>query len=211
LFEPILAQIKDLAISNIGFSPDVLRAMGIGFIGSFLFSIYYIYRRYTTSDLLPSVYLYCAITIILGLVFNYVSFRALDSLSTKQGAVVGLVDLLSFAIGLFPILAVQWLTQTVYKAFGQRRRRSDLFSLDQLDGISQAQEIRLRDFGIDDAQNLASTEIPQLLISTPFPVQTVVDWVDQAVLMVLLNDENTLGNFRSAHVRTLTDFRDLWG
>ena len=118
--------------------------------------------------------------------------------------------MLSFAIGFFPILAVQWLTQTVYKAFGQRPRRSDLFLLDQLDGISQAQELRLRDFGIDDAQNLASTEIPLLLINTPFPVQTVVDWVDQAILMVLLNNVNTLDNFRKAHVRTMTDFRDLW-
>jgi hypothetical protein len=98
----------------------------------------------------------------------------------------------------------------VYKAFRQRQRRSDLFPLDQLDGISQSQEVRLRDFGIDDAQNLASTEIPLLLINTPFPVQTVVDWVDQAVLMVLLNDVNALDNFRKAHVRTMTDFRDLW-
>lgn len=200
----------------IGITVQVQRAMAFGFLGSLLFSFYYVYRRYTTSDLQPSVYLYCAITIMLGLVFNYIAFRALDGLSgtpesTREGVVAGLVDILSFAVGFFPILAVQWLTNTVYRAFGQPRRRSDMFPLDQLDGISQSQEIRLRDFGIDDAQNLASTEMPLLLINTPFPVQTVVDWVDQAVLMVLLNNVNTLDSFRKAHVRTMTDFRDLWG
>jgi hypothetical protein len=202
-------------IAQVGLTGDVLRAMGFGFLGGFLFSAYYIYRRYTTSDLLPSVYLYCAITIVLGLVLNYIAFRALQGMrdnpsESLQGLIVGVVDLISFAIGFFPILAVQWLTQVVYKALGRRERRSDLFPLDQLDGISQAQEIRLRDFGIDDAQNLASAELPILLINTPFPVQTVVDWVDQAILMVLLNDSNALDNFRKAHIRTMTDFRDLW-
>jgi hypothetical protein len=213
IFAPLSADLAALPIAAIGFSPDVLRAMSLGFLGSFLFSAYYIYRRYTTSDLLPPVYLYCAMTILLGMIFNYMAFDALLNISENppEGLGAGLLGLLSFAIGFFPILAVQWLSQTVYKALGQRRRRSDLFPLDQVDGISQSQEIRLRDFGIDDAQNLASTEMPLLLINTPFPVQTVVDWVDQAILMVLLNDLNALDNFRKAHVRTMTDFRDLWG
>jgi hypothetical protein len=226
-------------LDDLGLTAAVLRAMGFGFLGGFLFSAYYIYRRYTTSDLLPSVYLYCAITIVLGLILNFIAFRALEGMTTSaaatqsmetnsvppgemvppgapaqgnrsNGVISGMADLLSFAIGFFPILAVQWFTQVVYKALGRRQRRSDLFPLDQLDGISQSQEIRLRDFGIDDAQNLASAELPMILINTPFPVQTVVDWIDQAILMVLLNDSNALDNFRKAHVRTMTDFRDLW-
>jgi hypothetical protein len=198
--------------------PDsILRAMSFGFLGSLLFSFYYVYRRYTTSDLLPAVYLYCAITMLLGMIFNYIAFQTFSGMSTSgtvdttgQGVVSGMIDLMSFAVGFFPILAISWFTQMVYKAFGQRQRRSDLFPLDQLDGISQSQELRLRDFGIDDAQNLASTEIPLLLIHTSFPVQTVVDWVDQAVLMVLLNNMSTFDSFRKAHIRTMTDFRDLW-
>jgi hypothetical protein len=202
---------------TMGLSREVMRAIAFGFLGSLLFSYYNVYRRYTTSDLLPSVYLYCAITIILGMVFNYVSFRSLEGISSNnvsnqdpERLLQGVSDLLAFAIGLFPILAVQWLTRTVYKAFGQRQRRSDLFALDQIDGISQAQEVRLRDYGIDDAQNLASVEMPMLLINTPFPVQRVVDWVDQSILMVLLNDISALDNFRKAHIRTMTDFRDVW-
>jgi hypothetical protein len=217
LFMPMV-EIGDVRLTSIGLTAQVLRAMSFGFLGSLLFSFYYVYRRYTTSDLLPSVYLYCAITMILGMVFNYIAFRALDGLggttddnATSGNVVTGLVDILSFAVGFFPILAVQWLTTTVYRAFGQRQRRSDQFPMDQIDGISQSQEIRLRDYGIDDAQNLASVEMPLLLINTPFPVQTVVDWVDQAVLMVLLNNVNMLDSFRKAHVRTMTDFRDLWG
>ena len=214
LFMP-LSDVMDLSISDIGLTPDVLRAMALGFLGSFLFSAHYVYRRFTTSDLLPSVYLYCFITIALGIIFNYVLFRTIEEMSGNLkelpgGLEAGAMDLLAFAIGLFPIMAVQWLTRTAYKAFGQPQRRSDLLPLDQLDGIDAPQEIRLRDFGISDAQNLASTEIPLLLINTPFPVQTVVDWVDQAILMVLLNDMNALDSFRKAHIRTMTDFRDFW-
>jgi hypothetical protein len=52
---------------------DTLQAMRYGFVDAYLFSIFWVYRRYTTLDLQPYVYLYCTLTIIAGLGFNYVA------------------------------------------------------------------------------------------------------------------------------------------
>jgi hypothetical protein len=201
-----------IRVSAVGLTPEVLRAIGFGFLGGFLFSVTQIYRRYTMFDLLPSVYLYCAVAILAGIIFNYFAFTSLLALSeTSDGLTGGVLDVLAFSLGFFPLLALQWLSRITYTAFNQTQRRSDLLRLDQIDGLSQSHEVRLRDEAIDDAQNLASADIPTLLISTRFSVQTVIDWVDQAILLVLLNDSAALDSFRKARVRTMTDFRDLWG
>ncbi len=62
---------------------NTLRAMNYGFLGAYLFSAQLVYRRYTTFDLQPSVYTYCVITLIAGLVFNFVAFKAIDSLTSS--------------------------------------------------------------------------------------------------------------------------------
>jgi hypothetical protein len=208
-FMPLL----DLAsLDSIGLTALVLRAMRIGFLGTLLFSLYYVYRRYTTFDLSPHVYLYCAIMMTSGLVLNYVFFSLLDSVmvNPQEGLIPGVLDMVSFLIGFFSILSVQGLTRTAYEAFGQQQRRSDLFRLAQIDGISELHEVRLRDIGIDNIQNLAAVNIPMLLLSTPFPIQVIVDWVDQAILIVMLSDEYMLESLRKEHIRTWSDFFDRW-
>ena len=203
-----------------GVSPDllndaVLQAMRFGFIGGYLFSMQLIYRRYTTYDLQPSVYMYCALTILGGLAFNYVSFQAIAAIAGSPDAAQatgiggGLFAILAFALGFFPLMAVQWLTRIAYSALGMSNRRSEDLPLSLIDGISQLHETRLRDHGIDNVQNLASADLPFLLINTTFNAPEVLDWVDQAILYLYLAPSD-IESFRRGRVRTISDFRDMW-
>ena len=102
---------------------QTLWAMRYGFLGAYLFSIQIIYRRYTTYDLLPSVYLYCALTMIGGLIFNYALSVAIVGTPTAELAANSetlpvALSVIAFALGFFPLLAVQWLSRMIQKTDG---------------------------------------------------------------------------------------------
>ncbi len=194
---------------------NTLQAMRFGFLGAYVFSIQLIYRRYTTSDMQPAVYLYCAIVIVCGLIFNFVAFEALQYIAGSQavqavtGIGAGLLAIVAFSLGYFPYLAITWFNRLSYQALGVSQRREDALSLSLIDGISSLHEVRLRDNGVDNVQNLAAVEISELLVNSTFSAQQVIDWVDQAILYLYL-DANGADSFRRAGVRTASDFNDLW-
>lgn len=190
-----------------------VQAIRYGFFGSYLFSAFLVYRRFSTNDLHPTVYLYCAFTIIAGLVFNYVAMEALTSITSAQGEATGvgggLLAIIAFALGYFPYLAVRWFNRLAFTSLGVNQRRTDVLPLSLIDGISEWHETRLRDTGIDDIQNLASAEIRELLVNTAFNVQEIIEWIDQATLYLYL-EPSEIESFRRAKIRMTSDFCGVW-
>ncbi len=190
----------------------VVTALRYGFVGAYIFSIQLVYRRYTTMDLQPTVYMNCTITLIAGLAFNYTAFLAIDSLRIQNadtGLGAGIFAILAFSLGYFPLLAIGWFNKVATDALGQKERRADSLPLSVIDGISQFHETRLRDEGIDNVQNLASAKIDELLLNTRFNVQQVLEWIDQAFLHLYI-DPGKIDSFRRGGVRTISDFHALW-
>ncbi|MBN1284302.1 MAG: tetratricopeptide repeat protein [Anaerolineae bacterium] len=194
---------------------NTLQAIRVGFLGAYLFAAQLVYRRYTTSDLQPTVYLNGALTLVAGMVFNYVAFEAIVYLAETPpqdpvtGVGAGLLSILAFSLGYFPNLALNWFSQVAYSTLGVSRRRADALPLSLIDGISQWHEARLRDIGIDNVQNLASYDIRELLLNTTFSGHQVIDWIDQA-LFYLYVEERRVERFREASIRTISDFREMW-
>jgi tetratricopeptide (TPR) repeat protein len=195
---------------------NTLQAMRYGFVGAYVFSIQLIYRRYTTLDLQLTVYLNCVLTLIAGLVFNYVAFETISNVSSSAGnsspttgAEAGIAAIVAFSLGYFPYLAIGWFNRLAHGALGARQRRSDQLQLGLIDGISQLHETRLRDEGIDNIQNLASVQIDELLLKTRFTAQQVIEWVDQAVLYLYL-EPSEIDSFRRGGVRTINNFQAYW-
>jgi hypothetical protein len=195
---------------------DTLQAMRYGFVGAYLFAILWVYRRYTTRDLQPYVYLQCTLTIIAGLGFNYVAFEAINKLHASPspnpdiaGVGAGLVAVTAFSLGFFPSLATRWFNRLAHSALNETQHRADQFPLGLIDGISRFHESRLLDEGIDNIQNLASASIKDLLCHTRYSAQQVVEWIDQAVLYSYL-EPSEIESFRRGGVRTISDFRDFW-
>ena len=145
-------------------STNTLQAMRYGFLGGYVFSLQLIYRRYTTDDLQPAVYLYCAFAIAMGLIFNFVAFEALQGIAGSQAAQppaqpaaanigllakeaqqpaqqvtgigAGLVAIVAFSLGYFPSLAISWFNRISYRALGVAQNRSEELPLSLIDGIS---------------------------------------------------------------------------
>lgn len=191
-----------------GFDAPVLDAMSYGFLGAYIFSIQLIYRRYTTFDLQPSVYMNCTLTLIAGLAFNFTAFTAVASAIGNEG-LNGLSAVVAFSLGYFPLLAIRWFNKLTNAALGNDGYRVDSLPLSVIDGISQFHETRLRDEGIDNVQNLASAKIDQLLASTRFNAQQLLEWIDQAILHSYI-DAGNIESFRRTGVRKVTDFLELW-
>lgn len=194
---------------------NTLYAMQVGFLGAYLFAAQLTYRRYTTSDIQPAIYLNGALTIVAGLAFNFIAFEAINSLSdaptdtSLTGVSAGLTAVLAFALGYFPNLALTWFSQIAYSTLGVNRRSADELPLSLIDGISQWHEARLRDIGIDNIQNLAAYDITELLLKTTFSGYQVIDWIDQALLFLYLGARR-VDRFREAGIRTVSDFREMW-
>lgn len=191
---------------------EQIDALGYGFLGAYIFCIQLIYRRYTTFDLQPSVYMNCTLTLIAGLAFNYTAFTTIAALagtSQTEGIGAGLSAIVAFSLGYFPMLAIRWFNELTNAALGNNGYRIDSLPLSVIDGISQFHETRLRDEGIDNVQNLASVKIDHLLASTPFNAQQALEWIDQAILISYI-DPGNVESFRRIGVRKVSDFLELW-
>jgi hypothetical protein len=134
--------------------------MWYGFVGAYLFSIFWVYRRYTTLDLQPYVYLYCTLTIIAGLGFNHVALEAINKLISSSsspdadiaGIGAGLVGITAFSLGSFPSLTTRWFNRLAHSVLIESPHRADRFPLGLIDGISRFHESRLLDEGIDNTE-----------------------------------------------------------
>ena len=193
------------------------RAMQFGFLGAYVYCLNLVYRRYTTLDLQPHVYLFCVVGLIAGMVFNYVAFIAITNIAAStaagdtefKGIGAGAAAIMAFSLGYFPNLAIRWFGRVSRTSVHERQRRSDALPLSLIDGISELHESRLQDEGIDNVQNLAAANIRDLVVKTPFSAQQIVEWTDQAVLYLYL-DPGEIESFRRAGVRTVSDFCDIW-
>lgn len=193
---------------------DTQHGMQLGFLGAYVFCLNVVYRRYTTRDLEPHVYLSCAVGLIAGMIFNYVAFTAITSVATTSpegftGVGAGAAAILAFSLGYFPNLAIRWFGRISRTSVHERQRRSDALPLALIDGISELHESRLQDAGIDNVQNLAAVDIRAMVEKTPFSAHQIVEWVDQAVLYLYV-DPGEIESFRKAGVRSVSDFRDIW-
>lgn len=191
--------------------------MQLGFLGAYIYCLNLVYRRYTTRDLQPHVYLSCGIGLIAGMVFNYAAFTAITNVANSpspdaaefKGVGAGAAAILAFSLGYFPNLAIRWFGRISRSSVRERQRRSDALPLSFIDGVSELHESRLQDEGIDNVQNLASADIHDLVEKTPYSAQEIVEWVDQALLYLYI-DSGEIDSFRRAGVRSVTDFRDIW-
>jgi hypothetical protein len=60
-------------------------------------------------------------------------------------------------------------------------------ALTQLDGVDLYESTRLETEGITDIPSLAKADLVSVMVSTRLPVERLVDWMDQAVLLLLLD------------------------
>lgn len=176
--------------------------MAFAIMGSYISSSRYIYRRFSTIDLTPGNYFSVGLrTVMAALVSLMLSFLFTDTELVNGNMIL----VIAFLTGIFPDSGLKLLLEKT-KLFQKEDSGHKNYPLEYVEGISELHKIRLNEVGIDNVQNLAQFNFFMLIIKTPFPVRTLMDWTAQARL--ILEFQEDFKSLQKAGIRTILDFTD---
>jgi hypothetical protein len=188
------------------FAPEK-SAVTFAFLGAYFFAIQLVARSYLRGDLRPKSYGSIAVRILIVVILAWV----LEEIA--GGDPTGLLAAV-FVAGIVPETAVQWIVEFVKRVPWSSGASADVVErhpLTQLEGIDLYDRTRLMDEGVSNVEALAHHDLIDLMLRTRIPAPRLVDWVDQAILFLHLQDaeepvEHRLQNrLRSYGIRTATD------
>ena len=166
----------------------VLVPAAFGFLGAYFFSLQMLIKRFMRRDLGPNVYNAVSMRIILATLGVWVAAQWIE-LANKMPTGHGTVFMLSFAVGAFPLIIWQLVASMLKRLPGVFFALPNLVGtqpLSQLDGLSVWHEARLDEEDIENVPNLATADIVELMLNTKIAPNRIIDWVDQAILLMVL-------------------------
>ena len=160
-----------------------------GYLGAYVFSVQELTRRYNTFDLQPQVYSTIIMRMLVSVAITFVGSSLILAAGGKlsagdqtQTSAMAWAAAAAFAIGTFPSSGIRWLQEQANRVLNTKPTNGLELSLHDLQGISALHEARLSEMGIDDVQNLATSDIRKILLTTRFDTQTIINWIDRAIL-----------------------------
>jgi hypothetical protein len=158
------------------------------FLGAYFYILQMLVRRYFQNDLKATAYINATMRIVIVILLVWV----LDPLLADAGWSQNQRSALAFVIGVFPTVGWQVLVKLLLKIPGVFVSSLEpTHKLTDLDGLNIWYESRLLEVGVEDMQHLATTDIVDLMLNTRIPVDRLVDWIDQALLYIRVDDEIT--------------------
>lgn len=178
-------------------------SLSFAFLGAYFFVLQMLVRRFFQNDLKPTAYVNATVRIIIVVLLVWVLDPVLpESLGQAERSAI------AFVIGVFPTIgwqALQSFVAVLLKRAVPALEAKD--PLSELDGMNVWYEARLVEEGIEDVQNLATTDISNALLRTRIPPERLIDWVDQALLH-LHAEEDDRKQLRRFGIRTATNLLD---
>jgi hypothetical protein len=157
------------------------------FLGAYFFSLQMLFRRYVRSDLRGSAYMAVVIRIVLAVVGIWV-IQQIGAVGGWSGQPELLM--LGFVVGVFPTVVWQVLRSAAMKTFCiALPSLASRLPLERLDGLTVWHEARLEEEDVENVGAMATVDVVDLLVNTRFPVERIVDWIDQSILLVHLGPD----------------------
>jgi hypothetical protein len=154
----------------------------VGFIGVTIFNYGHLLRRLYLWDLTPHVYWNAIHRVWLVIAVAFV-ISASSSFGVMENAKDASTYIVFFSLGFIINSTLLKLIEQSQKYFKFSRLRVDELPLSMIQGINFWHEYRLEEEGIENVQNLATCDVLELAISTRYNLRTLLDWVDQAILV----------------------------
>lgn len=184
-------------------------ALAYGFVGAYFFIIQMLIRRYFQDDLKTSAYINATARIVAVLLLVTVLHTIWPWTEQQEYA-------FAFLIGIFPqvgLQALQTLVTLPLRPLLPSLKKE--YPLSDLDGLNIWYESRLLEEGIEDMQNLATSNLVDVMLRTRVPVDRLIDWVDQAHLYLRVRNDDgdkdqpsSRDKLRRLGIRTATDLKD---
>lgn len=183
-------------------------ALSFGFLGAYLYFLQTLLRRYFQTDLRAGAYVSGYIRIVSAIVVVTVLHAAIGAV-TPAAAMVAV----AFVVGWFPPVGLQWLLRVASRRLrGAVPSVEPAYPLNRLDGLNVWYEGRLLEEGVEDLENLMTANVVDVLLHTRVPVARLVDWIDQALLLIHLPAEPAAldqpGAFHRKRVKAVVAARD---
>jgi hypothetical protein len=157
-------------------------------LGSYVAVLYYmvarLYANALSSRFLVTSALRTASAVVIGWVVGIVGVTMLVGAPDSSNATQGLVsNSVIFMMGLFHNMAIDSLRRRAVKMFGATADVSEEAPLTMVEGIDDTTAELLAEHGIGSVQHLATTDPGVLCDGTLLPLDRILDWMDQALLM----------------------------
>ena len=159
-------------------------------LGAYVAVLYYMVARLYANALSPRFLLTSALRtascVALGWVFGIVGVTAFAGVPANSEAVSGEAlgsHAILFLVGLFHNSAIEALRKRAAKLFGATSPEVEDIPLMTVEGIDDTTRDLLTEYGVSSIQHLATTEPGDLCDRTLLPLDRILDWVDQALLI----------------------------
>jgi hypothetical protein len=189
----------------------------MAFLGAYLWGLQYIFRRYSLSDLTPSVYYDLSMRMIFAAITALVIYNALEALASggesssndpaSGGISLSIWPVLAFFIGMFPQRGLRWLSDRLPMLSSGNDAATRKASLELVEGIEIHDTLRLEELGVDTCYDLATADFVPLVLKTPYSARQLIDWILQAKLCVYFGE--TVQDLRQHGIRTILDLEHL--
>jgi len=165
----------------------VAAALAFAFMGAYVYFVQMLMRRYFQADLRAGAYVSGYVRLVSALLVVTALWAVLPQTSTPAGSAMVAV---AFVVGWFPDVGLRALFRfTARRLRGFVPSLEPAYPLNRLDGLNVWYEARLLEEGIEDLENLVSANLVDVLLHTRVPVARLVDWLDQAILLIPLPAE----------------------
>jgi len=178
------------ASSGVLYSAKFLAAAQLpmmAFLGVIIFNYGHLLRRLYVWDVTTHVF-WNALYRSWLVVSVAVVLAASTAPTPEPNAVAGVlkwtqVHAFYFALGFIVNPVLQNLLESAQAHFNAKKKITPELPLSLVQGISFWHQYRLEEEGIDNVQNLATCNVIDLAVTTRYNLRTLLDWVDQAVLI----------------------------
>ncbi|HZD96016.1 MAG TPA: hypothetical protein VE133_17270 [Candidatus Sulfotelmatobacter sp.] len=160
---------------------DASRPVLYAFIGVYLFNLGTIVRRIYLGDLNEQVF-----------------WGAINRLWLSMGLALVFLKVpvpqdgqsyIFFGIGFLANTFLDWVLAKSLEFLNRGKPKSEDLPLQMVKGINIWKEYRLEEEGIENVQNLATADVMELTVRTHYNFRTLIDWIDQALLLTRLSTE----------------------
>jgi hypothetical protein len=158
---------------------DIAAPVLYTFVGVYLFNLGNFIRRIYLGDLNEQVFWGAINRFWLSIGLSLVVQKAGFPLAAQPG--------IFFSIGFLANIVLDWVLDGTLKALNFTQPSSQDLPLRMVKGIDIWKAYRLEEEGIENVQNLATADITELTVRTHYNYRTLIDWIDQALLLVRLN------------------------
>lgn len=165
------------------FPPDLVqtaRPLLFAFVGVYLFNLGTLVRRLYLADINEQVFWGALNRLLLSMGLALVILKV--GLDKTEG-------LIYFSIGFLANIILEWILEQTLKVLSINKPKQEDLPLQMVRGINIWKEYRLGEEGVENVQNLATADVVDLAVRTHYSLRTLIDWIDQALVLTRLTNE----------------------